>query len=75
MAKKIIYAVVLTSQAIDFLKDDLISTFLTKSKYFKREAIEPNDRYLYMKLVSPIEYEGRQVYELSIPHEYVLYMV
>jgi hypothetical protein len=75
MNKKTKYDVFLTPEAIQYLKDDsTISSFLTNQKYFKCSEINPNGNYLFMKLEHPAKFEGNIIFEISIPHSFVLYI-
>ena len=72
---KNVFDVILTPLAIELLKNESLASFLIDKRYFHCSSIEPNGNYLFMKIKSPLKGENPTVFEISIPHSYVLYIV
>ena len=73
MAKKPNYAVFITKEARELLKDEEISDHLKDGKYFNCVTIEPNNALFNFKLKHESKL-GEIIAEFSIPHHFVLYV-
>jgi protein associated with RNAse G/E len=71
---KIHYSVVLTQEARELLKDDIIFTYLHEGTYFNCIEIDPNGNYFFMKVEKKFRNKNFTT-EISIPHRFVLYVV
>ena len=75
MSSKTKFDVFLTSQALEQLKDSNILKMLIDGRYFLCDSIDSTGVYFFMKLQSAFPIQGHEIFEVSIPHSFVLYIL
>lgn len=72
MSKSQKVSVVLTPEGINLFKDDIIKFLLKDGKYFICNSVKKKDYFMDMKVFLDNE---SQIYDLSIPLKYILYVI
>ncbi len=69
------FAVFLTEHALENLRGDSIFSLLKKDKYFLCDKINPDGNYFFMHIIDERVKGLEQMWEISIPHTFVLYVL